>query len=109
MSVSQISLFDRETFQRTLSFFSKLTLLSGPESEQVLSLLDEDSEFAETIRFADSVHVHVEVDRVKDLPDAEIQRSGVSSTNRYQNPDMVKYSYPGGLGVIFSAFTIAQD
>jgi hypothetical protein len=110
MSVTQISPFDREAFNGTLSFFSKLALLSEPESGQILSLLDEDFEFAQVIRFAESVHVHVEVDSVKDLPDEKIrQQSGVVSIDRYQEPDMVKYSYDGGINVIFSAFPISQD
>ena len=109
MSMSKTSVFDREAFERTLGVFSNLGLVSPRERAQVLSLLDEDFEFAETIRFADSVHLHVEVDRVDDLPDEEIQRSGVTSVSRYSGPDMVKYSYPGGIGVIFSSFTIAQD
>ena len=109
MSVDQISLFDRQAFESTLSFFSKLGLLSKGEPEQVLSVLDEDFEFAEAIRFSESVHVHVEVDSVKDLPDGDIQRNGVSSITRYDEPDMVKYSYPGGINIIFSAFTISQE
>jgi len=109
MSVDQISLFDREVVESTLSFFSKLGLVSRNEPEQVLSMLDEAFEFSEAMRFAESVHVHVEVDSVKDLPDKEIQRNGVESISRYQEPDMVKYGYPGGINLIFSAFTISQE
>jgi hypothetical protein len=109
MSVEQTSIFDREAFASTLGFFSGLGLLSRSEPEQVLSVLDEGFEFAEAIRFSESVHVHVEVDSVKDLPDEEIQRNGVSSITRYEEPDMVKYSYPGGINIIFSAFTISQE
>jgi hypothetical protein len=109
MSIAQISPFDREAFNGTLSFFSKLDLLSGHESDQVLSLLDEDFEFAQIIRCAESVHVHIEVDNVKDLPDEKIRSSGVLSVDRYQEPDIVKYSYQSGINVIFSAFPISQD
>jgi hypothetical protein len=109
MSGGQISLLDREACERTMSLFSSLALLSRPEVEQVLSLLDRDFEFAEIMSFAESVHVHVEVDNIEDLPVREIERSGVSSIDRYQKPDMVKYSYNGGINVIFSAFPISQD
>jgi len=109
MSVGQISLLDREACERTLSSFSKLSLLSGREAQQVLSLLDREFEFAEIMSFAESIHVHVEVDNTGDLPDGQIQRSGVSSINRYQKPDMVKYSYHSGINVIFSSFPISQD
>lgn len=109
MSMLQTSVLDREAFEKVLSIYSELGLVSAREQTQVLSLLDEDFEFAETIRLADSVHMHVEVERVGDLPDEEIQRLGVSSISRYSGPDMVKYSYAGGIGVIFSSFTIAQD
>ena len=109
MSVAQTSPFDREAVIGTLNLFSKLNLLSGHESEQVLSLLDEDFEFAQIIRCAESVHVHVEVDNVKDLPDEIIRNKGVLSIDRYKEPDIVKYSYQNGLNVIFSAFPISQD
>lgn len=109
MSVDQVSLFDLGMVESTLGFFSKLGLVSRNEPDQVLSLLDEKFEFSETMRFAESVHVHVEVESVQDLPDTEILRNGLLSTSRYQEPDMVKYSYPGGLNLIFSAFTISQD
>jgi hypothetical protein len=109
MLADQLSVFDREAISGTLTFFSKLGLLSQSEPDQVLSLVADDFEFAETMRFAESIHVHVEVDSVRDLPDEEIQRRGVSSTTRYEQPDMVKYCYPGGVNLIFSAFTISQD
>jgi len=109
MPVDKTVLFEKDSFERTLSFFSELGLVSRNEPAQVLRLLDKDFEFSETMAFAESVHVHVEVDSVKDIPDTEIQRNGVASVCRYQQPDMVKYSYPGGINLIFSAFTISQD
>jgi hypothetical protein len=109
MSIAQISPFNRRAFSGTLSFFSDLNLISRRDSEQVLSLLNEDFEFAEIIKYAESVHVHVEVDDVNDLPDAKIRSSCVSSVDRYHEPDIMKYSYDSGINVIFSSFPISQD
>jgi hypothetical protein len=109
MSVTQINPFNRRAFHDTLGFFGNLNLISERESEQVLFLLDETFEFAEIIRSAESVHVHVEVSDINNIPDEKIKSSGIASVDRYQEPDIIKYSYDSGINVIFSAFPISQD
>lgn len=100
--------FARSAFESTLDFFTGEDLLSSVEAEQVVSLLDDDFEFADVFRFAESVHVHVEADSIDDLPHAAIRR-GARPEHEETYPDMIKYGFQGGLGVIFSDFTIAQD
>jgi hypothetical protein len=109
MSTVPEQVFDRAAFDDTLRFFANLNLLSERETEQVLSLLAENFEFAPIMRNAESVHLHVEVDDINDIPDAKIQSRGVVAVDRYKEPDIVKYSYPSGINIVFSAFPISQD
>jgi hypothetical protein len=104
MSTVPAQPFDRAAFGNTLSFFANLNLLSDREAEQVLSLLEECFEFAPIIRNAESVHLHVEVDNINDIPEAKIQSLGEMAIDRHKEPDMVKYSYPSGINIVFSAF-----
>ncbi|BBZ15125.1 hypothetical protein [Mycobacterium branderi] len=101
------TVLDPEAFATTTQFFVDQSLLSADERQQIRRLLDDDFPFADAIRVADSVHVHVKVDDVAALPHNRIHRLGVVPQNA--NPGYVKYSFPGGLNMIFSSIPVAAD
>lgn len=63
--------------------------------------------FADAVRAAESVRVHVKVDDVAALPRRRIRTLGVAPAN--EATAYVKYSFPGGINVIFSSIPIAVD
>jgi hypothetical protein len=100
-------LLDAEAFAATTQFFSAEQLLSEDECRQIVGLLDANCAFADAVRAACSVHVHVKVADVAALPHQRIQARGVAPEN--VAPGYVKYSFPGGINVIFSSIPIAVD
>lgn len=98
---------DRARIAATLDWFERRDLLSRREPEQVLSLTEPGFTFADAVARASSVHVHVKVDDINDLPHREIAAAG--ELERLKDPGYVKYRFPGGVNMIFSSFPVAQD
>src|SRR5262249_19875772 len=59
-------------WRQTLRQFRELGLLSDAEVDEALSLLDPAFPFFSALRMADSVHLHVKVDAVDELPESRI-------------------------------------
>lgn len=98
---------DSELWLHTLRQFQNLDLISGAEIEEVLSLLDPAFPFFAAMRKADSVHVHIKVDDVADLPVSRIVALGTYPEN--ERPGYVKYPFPGGINFIFSSIPVAEE
>ncbi len=98
---------DPAAWRRTLGEFRALGLVSGPEIEEAVSLLDPAFPFFAGMRMADSVHLHVKVDNVDNLPFAQIASLGTQPEN--VRPGYVKYPFPGGINLIFSSIPIAEE
>ncbi|WP_163509372.1 carboxymuconolactone decarboxylase family protein [Fodinicola acaciae] len=64
----QTGKLDRDSFQATLAFFTELDLVTADESAEVLAMFEPDFAYARAMARADSVHVHVKVPEVADLP-----------------------------------------
>ena len=96
-----------EFWRQILTHFREFGLITEAEAEEALSLLDPGFPFFSAIRMADSIHVHVKVDDVDDLPTARILELGTQRENA--RPGYVKYSFPGGINMIFSSIPIAED
>ena len=103
-----------DAWQQTLEQFRALGLVSEAEIEEALSLLDPAFPFFAAMRMADSVHLHVKVDDVDDLPFSKILALGtqrrersarlceVSVPGRHQ-PDLLLHSDRGRRSVVRSA------
>jgi alkylhydroperoxidase/carboxymuconolactone decarboxylase family protein len=104
---SERTQLDRAAFDRTLQLFRGLGLVTGPECAEVLALFEPDFPFAEAVAAAESVHVHVKVADVEELPHARILAQGVTATSCA--PGYVKYPFPGGINMIFSSIPISED
>jgi diadenosine tetraphosphatase ApaH/serine/threonine PP2A family protein phosphatase len=94
-------------WRRTLQHFRELSLISETEVDEALSLLDPAFPFFGAMRMADSVHLHVKVDDVDDLPTSEILALGTRAEN--DRPGYIKYPFPGGINLIFSSIPIAEE
>jgi diadenosine tetraphosphatase ApaH/serine/threonine PP2A family protein phosphatase len=98
---------DPDHWRRTLDSFRQLGLVSSEEASEAMSLLDPGFPFFAAVRVADSVHVHVKVDEVDDLPHGRIVALGTSAENA--RPGYVKYPFPGGINLIFSSIPVAEE
>lgn len=98
---------DLEAFAATTQFFCDQQLLNSDERHQILWLFDDDFTFTDAVRAAGTVHVHVKVDDVAALPHRRIRALGVAPEN--EAPGYVKYSFPGGINMVFSSIPVAAD
>lgn len=98
---------DPEAFADTLGFFQSLDLVSAAEVDEVLALFDADFPFADAVRAAESIHVHVKVDDIGRLPTADIVARGTEATSCTDG--YIKYPFPGGINMIFSSIPISED
>lgn len=98
---------DAEAWRFTLSAFRELGLVSEAEIAETLSLLDPAFPFFAALRLADSIHLHVKVDEVNDLPFHRILALGTHTEN--ERPGYVKFPFPGGINMIFSSIPVAEE
>jgi len=94
-------------WKQRLQQFCELGLVNAAEVEEALSLLDPGFPFFAALRMADSVHLHVKVENVDDLPFSKIVALGTEAENA--RPGYVKYRFPGGINFIFSSIPIAEE
>lgn len=95
------------TFDVVLNELKTAGILKDHEAKQVKELIDPEFDFAAIAEHADSVHVHIKVDDIDSVPDELLRGLGPEGERR--TPGYVRYSYPGGLNMIFSSYTLAQD
>jgi hypothetical protein len=95
------------TIVDTLAWFRSIRLLSELESRIVESLFEPCFEFAEAVKLAESIHIHIKVEDTETLPfDDFVQHGGARASGK---AGYGKYYFPGGLNLIFSTIPIAQD
>lgn len=98
---------DPDAWRVTLRHFRELGLVADPEIEETMSLLDPAFPFFAALRVADSLHLHVKVDDVDELPTAKILALGTQPENA--RPGYIKFPFPGGINLIFSSIPIAEE
>lgn len=98
---------DSAEVDRVLTEVESLGLLDSTEHAEILSTLDADFPFAQTLEHTDSVHAHIKVDDVDALPHDELAARGYRPENA--EPGYIKYATDVGVNLIFSSIPIAQD
>ena len=94
---------DRNVFSATrtsLDTLTELGLVQERERAAALSLLASDSPWTAYVDAVESIHIHVKVADVLDLPINEFFDAGARLD--HQKVGFVKYRFPGGLNAIFS-------
>lgn len=97
---------DVSTFDVIAKAAVNVHLLADVEAALVLSMVDGTTPFTDAVELANSIHVHVKIDDVGRLPE-EIAAWGPASIRRYDG--YVKYSFDGGINLVFSTVPIAED
>ncbi|MGH3830502.1 MAG: hypothetical protein ACRDRS_08630 [Pseudonocardiaceae bacterium] len=92
---------------RVLREVENLNLIDATERSEVLSVLDKDFPFVEALQFTDSIHAHIKVDDVGELPHDELVALGYRPENA--EPGYIKYATGAGVNLIFSSIPIALD
>lgn len=98
---------DQQAFTPTLEFFRAEGLISADEVGLVTELFEPGFAFADALGIAETVHVQVKVADVAELPHERITALGVSGER--QSPGFHKYSFPGGLCMVFTHGPIAEE
>ncbi|MCC6537640.1 MAG: metallophosphoesterase family protein [Bryobacterales bacterium] len=96
-----------DVWRRTLADFRELGLVTDHEIEETLALLDPAFPFFGALRVADSIHLHIKVDRVDDLPFERIYALGTHAEN--DRPGYIKFPFPGGINLIFSSIPTSEE
>src|SRR5688572_5520466 len=92
---------------RKLAFFQDQMLLSITEVNQLQALFADQFGFYNALQRADSLHVHIKVDDVDQLPRQAIVTQGGVIENA--KPGYVKYSFADGVHFIFSSINVSQE
>ena len=100
-------MLDPTTFTPVLSYFVGRGLISGVEAGLVSSMFTPEFAFADALAIAETIHVQVKVDDVDALPHQDIMAQDVDAQR--STPGFRKYSFAGGLGVIFTSGPIAEE
>ncbi len=98
---------DADAWRKTLREFHALGLVSDHEIEETLALLDPAFPFFSSLRMANSIHLHVKVDAVEDLPLRKILSLGTHPEN--DRPGYIKFPFPGGINMIFSSIPTSEE
>jgi hypothetical protein len=84
-----------------------LGLLSSQEGIQVMSLFDEEFAFFNALDLADSLHLHIKVADIQQLPLEKLLDYGAQIEN--QKKGYLKLHFDFGLNLIFSSISISQE
>jgi len=91
----------------TLDTLADLRLLSAFERSHVRALCAPDGYFADVLKLAETVHLHIKVEDTEKLPHPALLVRGAILDHR--NPGFVKYRFPGQINAIFSHIDVSQD
>jgi hypothetical protein len=99
--------FDRAAIDEVLTHVEALSLVSPLEHTEILSVLDGDFPYAQALGFTDSVHAHIKVADVDELPHDSLVALGYRPENA--EPGYIKYTTGAPINLIFSSIPISVD
>jgi hypothetical protein len=95
------------TCRQVMEVFAELGLLNLCEQKEVLGLFDPEHPFADSLRKADTIHVHIRVEDVFSLPHDQFRVGGGEVENGKDG--YIKYRFADGVNMIFSSINVAQE
>jgi hypothetical protein len=98
---------DHAAVDRVLGDVQEVGLITAEERAEILSSLDPAFPYAQALTFTESVHAHIKVEDVDQLPHDALRALGYEP----QNPahGYIKYATGAGINLIFSSIPIADD
>lgn len=98
---------NKKYFSEILVNFKKLNLINEIETNEVLNLFTEFFPYSESLKIAESIHVHIKVDDTALLPHDKILQLGGNPQN--QKSGYIKYAFSAGLNMIFSSIKVSEE
>ncbi len=98
---------DQSSFSSVPSHAEELDLVSGREAAEVIRLFEPSFAFSDVLGRADSVHVHVRVDDVAQLPHDRLREVSLGAENGKDG--YIKYPFDRGINLIFSSIPVSDD
>ena len=95
-----------QTFELYSDIIQQQNLLNDDEFGVINGLTKTHFAFAPQLAIADSVHYHIHVPDIKNLPHSLFESNKGEVENKKEG--YIKYGFPGGLKVIFSHIPVAQ-
>ena len=89
-----------------LQMLKQKSLINDCEFSLASQLVRDDFPFSKQLEIADSIHYHIHVQNIDELPHEFFVNLGAIVENR--NVGYIKYHFPGGINVIFSHIPVAQ-
>jgi hypothetical protein len=81
--------------------------VSRREADEVMRLFEPNFAFSDVLTRADSVHVHVRVDDVAQLPHDRLREVALRAENAEDG--YIKYPFAAGINLIFSSIPVSDD
>jgi len=96
----------KTTLQTLVDILAENNLLDKQEQQRANIIADNNFEFASQVALAESIHLHIHVADIDQIPtDALIANNG-QVTNKAEG--YIKYNFNGGINLIFSHIPVAQ-
>src|SRR5947209_6392402 len=100
-------MLSRDAAFATLGCFRDWDLVADAEITAAARLFDPGFAFAAAMAEAETFHVHVKVDELRELPRQQILAAG--GEVEYHKEGFVKFRFGGGTNLIFSSIPVSQD
>jgi len=94
------------TLQTLVNILAENNLLNEQEQQRANIIADNNFEFAGQVALAESIHLHMHVADVEQIPAAAFAANGGQVTNKAEG--YIKYNFNGGINLIFSHIPVAQ-
>jgi hypothetical protein len=96
-----------ESVRTTLLGARELHLLTQREESSILSAFEPTFAFSSSVHQAESLHAHIKVDAVTDLPHRQLEALGGRVENAKDG--YIKYAFASGMNLIFSSIPVSED
>lgn len=93
--------------EQTLETLASHGLLADHEVRVVRDFGRPDGRFADALRLAETLHLHIKVEDTHQLPVNAFFKAGAQLD--HQKNGFVKYRFPGDINAIFSHIKVSQD
>lgn len=94
------------TLQTLVNILAENNLLDEQEQQRATIIADNSFEFASQVALAESIHLHVHVADIEQIPTGALLANGGQVTNKATG--YIKYNFDGGVNLIFSHIPVAQ-
>lgn len=97
---------NKATLQTLVNMLAENNLLNEQEQQRANIIAGNSFEFANQVALAESIHLHVHVADISQIPTGALNAKGGQVTNKAEG--YIKYNFDGGINLVFSHIPVAQ-